>query len=102
MKKPFIGVSSHEVHWENNIPVMVVLTLRGGIEVVVDLIKKVAQTPSDVIFPQKKLDWCLHIGSYLARQALLQRTQDQQRNLPEGSSTLEFDVRPDPHRVWWG
>ena len=101
-KNKFSGVSHHDIHWENDVPVAVTLMLGDTAEVLVDLPEQTVTVGKGEI-KAKKSSWCLHIGDFLARQALLKRTEKQrQKTTPVGDQSIEFGVRPDPSNIWWG
>ncbi|MBF0446152.1 MAG: hypothetical protein HQL68_11240 [Magnetococcales bacterium] len=97
------GVLSHTVRWQEQIPQGVELTLRGGVEVYVDLLQQRVEVAEGAELKAKKQEWCLQIASYLARQALLEILEKAgKKKLKAGQKGVQFQARPDPDVVWWG
>ncbi len=101
-EKPFTGVRHHDIRWENDVPVAVTLILGESVEVLVDLPgQRVTLLRGDL--KKKKRDWCLHIADFLARQALLKRTEQQRKKTtPANGQPIEFGARPNSDGIWWG
>jgi hypothetical protein len=96
------GVVSHTIHWQEKIPVRVSMILRGEVEVSVDLVEQRVEMVSGAELKPKKKEWCLHIGDYLARQALLEIQEELVKKRKDGRSGIPFEARPDPKITWWG
>ena len=97
------GILSHSIRWEEKIPLGVELTLRGGVEVYVDLMQQRVEMAQGVELKAKKQEWCLQIASYLARQALLEiQEKANKKKLKTGQKGMQFQARPDPNVTWWG
>ncbi|MBF0455193.1 MAG: hypothetical protein HQL72_10315 [Magnetococcales bacterium] len=96
------GVVTHTLCWQEKIPIGVDLTLRGGVVVRVDLIEKRVVAVEGGELKPKKIQWCLHIADYLARQALLELQEKANKKRSDGRSSIQFEPRPDPNITWWG
>jgi|SaaInl8_120m_RNA_FD_contig_21_2281031_length_444_multi_4_in_0_out_0_1 hypothetical protein len=97
------GVLSHTIRWEGQIPLGVELTLRGDVEVYVDLMQQRVEVADGVELKAKKQEWCMQIASYLARQALLEIQEKLgKKKLKTGQKGMQFQARPDPNVTWWG
>ena len=101
-KRSFSGVTYHDVRWDGEVPVAVFLIMGDGTEVVVDLPGQTVTVMRGEV-KRKKQVWCVQIADFLARQALLKRTEARRkRAAPPGGQAIEFEPRPDPNRPWWG
>ncbi|HAT51306.1 MAG: hypothetical protein HQL07_06000 [Nitrospirae bacterium] len=96
------GVVRHEVHCDGKIPVRVTIWLKGEIMVTLDLVTGMLKESEPGRLSEKKQAWVIAIAEYLARQELLQRTQNGRENRSDGTQPLEFDPRPDGQSIWWG
>ncbi|MBF0382004.1 MAG: hypothetical protein HQL69_13355 [Magnetococcales bacterium] len=97
------GVLSHTIRWQDEIPLGVELILRGNVEVYVDLLQQRVEVAKGAELKAKKQEWCLQIASYLARQALLEiQEKNNKTKLKAGQKGMQFQARPDPNITWWG
>lgn len=98
----FSGVVDHTIHWQEKVPVGVELLLKRGEVVRIDLVGRLVEQTEGEPLKEKKRAWCLQIGDYLARQALLERQEKATQHRADGRVTLSFEPRPDPRVTWWG
>ncbi|MBF0308806.1 MAG: hypothetical protein HQL56_04675 [Magnetococcales bacterium] len=96
------GLVSHDVEWEEAVPVAIRLELKGGVRLRLDLAgRTLVQEAGEPLRP-KQLDWCIEIGEYLVRQALLERQEELRKQRGDGRAAIDFEPRPDPKVIWWG
>lgn len=93
------GVVRHEVQFDGKVPVRVMVWLKGGIAVTLDLVTGVLEESEPGRLSEKKRLWVMAIAEYLAHQELLQRAQDKRE---DGIQPLEFNPWPDGRGIWWG
>ncbi len=98
----FGGVSGYEVRWRDELPIGVEITLKGDVTAYVDLMQQRVDMVSGAQLKPKKRDWVLQIAVYLARQALLEVQEEENKKRKKGRANIEFEPRPDPNIIWWG
>ncbi|MEO5378958.1 MAG: hypothetical protein H7832_14425 [Magnetococcus sp. DMHC-6] len=102
MEKKFRGVAQHRIDWEGEAIKAVILTLMDGQEVRINLESENSTLESAHSLSPKMVNWCVHIGVYLARMALLEQQEKQSEKQQGHQKSLQFEPRPDPKIIWWG
>ncbi|MBF0137874.1 MAG: hypothetical protein HQL65_16710 [Magnetococcales bacterium] len=106
-KKRWRGIVSHTVHQEpNGVPTRVVMELGDGIVTELDLLQNELRQLAGAELPAIKRQWCMQIGTYLARMALLEAEEKRFAATPTQDATkgqpVTFMRPPPPGVVWWG
>ncbi|MBF0178289.1 MAG: hypothetical protein HQL63_15805 [Magnetococcales bacterium] len=95
----------HEIVWANNVPTAVVMELGDGVVIELDLPQNELRQVQGAALPDSKRQWCLQIGAYLARMALLEaeerRCATPQTAEAQGQPVAFMPPLP-PGGVWWG
>ncbi|MBF0621772.1 MAG: hypothetical protein HQL54_07560 [Magnetococcales bacterium] len=101
-RKPFGVVKQHHVELKEGQPVAIRLELSNDYIVELDYITREIRLIQGEALSAKQEAWCVQIGQYLGRMALMEKQEEAQKNALGAAKPLEFGVRPDPNQIWWG